>query len=170
MPDQPPDWPEVKKSARRVSLRPRVVQIALPPQGTDNLRKLKDRLPRPNAVDIVVAPKAKKGTEISGKQMQELKSGSVRIDARLDLHGMTQTQAHGELMRFMDKQTMRGARILLVITGKGHELKGVLRQQLPGWLMAGPWAKKILTLHPAHQRHGGDGATYVLLRCKIEQQ
>jgi DNA-nicking Smr family endonuclease len=64
----------------------------------------------------------------------------------------------------MQKQTTRGARLLLIITGKGKDLQGVLRNSLPGWLMAGEFKHQILTIHPAHIRHGGDGATYVLLR------
>ena len=164
------DWQEIKKNAQKISARMRAVKPANEPLlGGDHFRDLKDRLPRPTAVDIVVEPKIKRGREISGAQMGELKSGTMKIEATLDLHGLTQREAHRELDYFMAKQTARGARLLLIITGKGKDLQGVLRQQLPGWLMTGEWARHILTIHPAHRRHGGDGATYVLLR-KIKQQ
>lgn len=164
------DWQEVKKTAKKITQRPRAVAPSVPENETDNFRSLSDRLPRPGAVGMVAKPKMKKGNEISGAQMTALKSGGMKIDARLDLHGMTQRQAHGELERFMKKQTTRGARLLLVITGKGKNNEGVLRLSLPGWLMDGAWKHHVLTIHPAHQKHGGDGATYVLLRRQIEQK
>ncbi|HCM84388.1 MAG TPA: Smr/MutS family protein [Alphaproteobacteria bacterium] len=164
------DWQEVQKSARKIAAKPRA-RVPVAVRNEDhNFRTLKDRLPRPGAVGVVAKPKAKIGREISGHQMTALKAGSVKIDAKLDLHGLTQRQAQGELNHFMKKQIMRGARILLVITGKGKEMQGVLRQALPGWLMTGEWKNDVLTLHPAHAKHGGDGATYILLRRKIEQQ
>ena len=41
---------------------------------------------------------------------------------------------------------------------------GVLRRNVPAWLTASPVAGRILTIVPAHLRHGGDGAFYVILR------
>ena len=96
--------------------------------------------------------------------MTALKTGTMKIDARLDLHGMRQFDAHRELNHFLGKQTARGARLLLIITGKGKDLQGILRTSLPAWLMEGEFKSHILTIHPAHHKHGGDGATYVFLR------
>lgn len=163
------DWHDVKKTAQKIARRPRAAAPTRTETEDNNFRALSDRLPRPGAVGMVAKPKIKKGHEISGAQMTALKSGSMKIDARIDLHGMTQKQAHGELDRFMKKQTTRGVRLLLVITGKGKNNEGVLRLALPGWLMDGSWKHHVLTIHPAHQKHGGDGATYVLLRRQIEQ-
>jgi len=157
------DWAEVKRGAKRIAAKPRAKHDTRV-KDPENIRPLTDRLPRPGKKVAEAKPKTKKGSEISAQQMAELKSGTARIHARLDLHGLTQREAYAELARFMDKQIARGARLLLIITGKGREMQGVLRAALPGWLMAGPWAKYILTIHPAHLRHGGDGATYVLLR------
>lgn len=162
------EWDGVKKSARKIAAKPRAVTPFATQSDDSNFRKLSDRLPRPGAVGVVAKPKIKQGHEISGSQMTALKSGSMKIDAKLDLHGMTQKQALSELNHFMKKQVARGTRLLLVITGKGKDMQGVLRQQLPGWLMTGEWKPHVLTIHPAHQKHGGDGATYVLLRRQIK--
>jgi len=159
-----PDWQEIKTKAERVTAKLRAVRPANIMSDQENFRPLTDRLPRPGKVGLTATPRPKKGHEISGEQMAGLKNGTVKIDAKLDLHGLTQKEAHRELDYFMNKQTARGARLLLIITGKGKDLQGVLRTSLPGWLMASEWAKQILTIHPAHLRHGGDGATYVLLR------
>ncbi len=98
------------------------------------------------------------------KNERRLRDGSFPIDARLDLHGMTQTQAHGALARFITTQHKAGHRKLLVITGKGRGREGVLRQQLQGWLESLAEAPHILTIRHAATRHGGDGAFYVLLK------
>ena len=159
------DWSEIKDRAKRITKKLRAVRPANNERPNDDmLRPFRDRIPRPTKVDLVTKPKAKKGREISGAQMAALKAGTLRIDARLDLHGMTQFDAFRELNHFMQKQTARGSRLLLIITGKGKDLQGILRAHLPGWLMEGEFKNQILTLHPAHLRHGGDGATYVLLR------
>lgn len=164
------EWDGVKKTARKIAVKPRAVTLTAKRRDDgENIRTLTDRLPRPGEVGIKTKPKIKQGREISGTQMAALKSGTMKIDARIDLHGMTQRQAHDELNRFMKKQVTRGVRLLLVITGKGKNNEGVLRLALPGWLMDGEWKRYVLTIHPAHQKHGGDGATYVLLRRQIEQ-
>ncbi len=158
------DWQDIKKRAEQITRRLRAVQPANIVSGQENFRPLKDRLPRPGRVDLAAQPRVKKGNEISGAQMAALKNGAVKIDAKLDLHGLTQSEAHQELGYFLHKQITRGARMLLIITGKGKNNEGVLRTALPDWIMTGEWARYILTIHPAHLRHGGDGATYVLLR------
>jgi len=158
------DWQEIKQKAERITARLRAMRPANILSDQENFNPLMDRIPRPGRVDLVGQPREKMGHEISGAQMEALKGGTMRIDARLDLHGMTQHQAYGELGRFMQRQVTRGARLLLIITGKGKDLQGVLRTSLPGWLMSGEFKPHILTIHPAHLRHGGDGATYVLLR------
>jgi DNA-nicking Smr family endonuclease len=98
--------------------------------------------------------------------LERLSLGRVNVEARIDLHGMDQRQAFAALMGFMDGSARAGRRALLVITGKGalSQGGGVLRRNVPQWLMASPFARRILTITPAHTRHGGDGALYVLLR------
>lgn len=159
------DWESIKQRARRIT---RKIRAVVPANGErmndDMLHPFRDRLPRPSDGQAKAAPRIKQGREISGTQMAALKAGTMNIDARLDLHGRTQHDAFRELNHFMKKHTARGARLLLVITGKGKNNEGVLRMSLPGWLMEGEYRHHVLTIHPAHHRHGGDGATYVLLR------
>jgi DNA-nicking Smr family endonuclease len=95
---------------------------------------------------------------------RQLRDGSFVIEARLDLHGMTQAQAHRTLAHFVTAQHRLGHRRLLVITGKGRDRQGVLRTHLQSWLESLPEARHILTLRNAAPRHGGEGAFYVLLK------
>jgi DNA-nicking Smr family endonuclease len=100
--------------------------------------------------------------------LERLRRGQVTVEARMDLHGMDQRQAFAALMGFLDTSSRLGRRALLIITGKGAagDGGGVLRRNAPAWLMASPMAGRILATAPAHARHGGEGAFYVLLRRK----
>jgi DNA-nicking Smr family endonuclease len=93
-----------------------------------------------------------------------LKRGLCPIEARLDLHGMTQAEAHRALEQFVRAAGAAGRRSLLVITGRGTDRSGVLRSSVPRWLDEGQLRRQILAVAAARPRHGGAGALYVLLR------
>jgi DNA-nicking Smr family endonuclease len=98
------------------------------------------------------------------KREKSLRQGSVEIDAKLDLHGLTQNEAFDTLSTFMRRAVKTGKRHLLIITGKGRTGTGVLRRNLESWLGELPEAGAILALRPAAPQHGGTGAFYVVLR------
>jgi len=103
--------------------------------------------------------------DIDRRSWERLKRGQVTIERKLDLHGKTQTEAHGALNRFLTMAATTGLRCVLVVTGKGGgESRGVLRQMVPRWLTEASNRQTVLTFCPAQPRHGGDGALYVLLR------
>jgi DNA-nicking Smr family endonuclease len=104
---------------------------------------------------------------------RKLIRGKLKPDARIDLHGMTISQAHPALISFIFAAHGRGDRLVLVITGKGKDhdstdpmpiRRGVLRHQVPTWLHTPPLGALVLDIREAHQRHGGGGAYYVYLR------
>jgi DNA-nicking Smr family endonuclease len=98
--------------------------------------------------------------------------GAEAIEARLDLHGRTQSEAHGALLRFLRRAQADGARTVLVITGKGSRKSerdisrehGVLRRQVPHWLALPEFRVFVLGVEDAHVSHGGEGALYVRVR------
>jgi DNA-nicking Smr family endonuclease len=110
------------------------------------------------------------------KAYRKLTRGKLRPEARIDLHGMTLAQAHPALTSFIMASHAAGRRLVLVITGKGSgadrssgpipERRGVLREQVPGWLAAPPCSSVVIQVAQAHQSHGGRGAYYVYLRRK----
>lgn len=106
---------------------------------------------------------------IMRKEMQKLARGNAAIDARIDLHGMTQAEAHGALQRLLHRSQAHGAKFVLVITGKGQPNslrgeRGVLRRQVPMWLTLPEFRRYVLGFDVAHTGHGGEGALYVRLR------
>lgn len=107
------------------------------------------------------------------KSFGKLSRGKLRPEARIDLHGMTLSEAHPALQGFILGSAQLQRRLILVITGKGKpksdfnpmpEVQGVLRRNVPIWLAQAPLSGVILEAIPAHKRHGGEGAIYVYLR------
>ena len=95
---------------------------------------------------------------------ERLKRGRYPVEATLDLHGMTQAEAHRALSGFVGGSRRAGRRCVLVITGHGRMSGGVLKQAVPRWLGEPELRPHILTIAPAQPRAGGSGALYVLLR------
>jgi len=122
----------------------------------------------------LVAAKARKppakgkpgGSGIDGNTRKKMRSGALEPAARLDMHGFTQEEAHKALLSFLRGSHRRGARLTLVITGKGNPAKegGVLKEMVPRWLHQPEFSALIATVERAHIRHGGAGALYVYLR------
>ncbi|MBC7908642.1 MAG: Smr/MutS family protein, partial [Rhodospirillaceae bacterium] len=99
------------------------------------------------------------------RSAERMKKGEMEIDARLDLHGMTQDSAHAHLLAFIARAYDSGRRCVLVITGKGNrEGTGVLRANTPRWLNQSPCRERILGFSFAKPQHGGEGALYVLIK------
>lgn len=119
---------------------------------------------------------AKSAVSLATDQEQQLDShwrrrldlGKMPIEAILDLHGLTQTQAHQALLDFIQQSIAKKRRLVLVITGKGREGKsGVIKQNFLHWLDESASRAAILSVLEAKKHHGGSGAFYVLLRRKI---
>jgi DNA-nicking Smr family endonuclease len=111
------------------------------------------------------------GTGLDGNTRKKMQRGGLEPSARLDLHGYTQEAAHRALLSFLRGSHKRGARLTLVITGKGNPKKegakeggGVLKTMVPRWLHQPEFSALIAAIEPAHISHGGAGALYVYLR------
>jgi DNA-nicking Smr family endonuclease len=124
------------------------------------------------APHVVASPKSPPLAPLDRRLKQRVARGREPIEARLDLHGMTQAQAHTALLRFLRRAHADGVRTVLVVTGKGlrnqdhsqdHE-RGVLRRQVPMWLALPEFRLLVVGFDAAHVGHGGQGALYVRLR------
>tara|TARA_B100000676_G_C18027837_1_gene816714 strand:+ start:442 stop:1026 length:585 start_codon:yes stop_codon:yes gene_type:complete len=105
----------------------------------------------------------------------KLAKGKFTIQGKLDLHGMTQRQAHAALINFIESSFHERKRNLLVITGKGRpsgqddvagygKREGILKSIVPKWLDESPLQSLVLAFTTSQREHGGAGALYVLLR------
>jgi DNA-nicking Smr family endonuclease len=103
---------------------------------------------------------------------RKLAKAAIAPDFTLDLHGHTLDSAHDRLDHGLALALAQQARLVLVIAGKTRPVdaadrgqrRGAIRAKLLDWLAAGPHASRIAAVRPAHQRHGGAGAVYVVLR------
>jgi DNA-nicking Smr family endonuclease len=108
------------------------------------------------------------------KERKRLGKNPELIEARLDLHGFRQREAHTALRSFLFSCSVRGLRHVLIITGKGTaaerqrdffgEERGVLRRLVPQWLGEPELRNLVVSYTASHVRHGGEGALYVRLR------
>jgi len=140
---------------------------------------------RPRLVASAHHPRAPRGGSppVAGEELdrrtldanwdKRLARGLVAPDAEIDLHGLGLDRAHARLMATLAQARAMQARVLLVIAGKPRphdahdqrgERRGAIRAKLLDWLAACPHASAIAAIRPAHQRHGGAGAVYVVLR------
>jgi DNA-nicking Smr family endonuclease len=118
-------------------------------------------------------PSAPPLAPIERRLKRELARGRAAIDAALDLHGLTQAEAHQALRGFLRHSQARGARLVIIVTGKGGPLdepdkwpneRGVLRRLTPQWLREPDLRSVVLGFEEAGRAHGGSGALYVRLR------
>jgi DNA-nicking Smr family endonuclease len=125
--------------------------------------------------EVRILPPAAKTPPLAplGRRLkQRVARGRESIDGRIDLHGMTQARAHAALLAFLVRSQDNGARMVLVVTGKGKggstrdptAERGVLKRQVPIWLSLPEFRAFIVGFEDAHIGHGGEGALYVRLR------
>ena len=104
---------------------------------------------------------------IDKRTLARLRRGLIEPDTVLDLHSLTQDEAHRYLSAALAASQGAGRRCVLVITGKGYGADGavgVLKTMVPRWLLDPPNRGRVLAFCHAARGHGGEGALYVLLR------
>ena len=128
----------------------------------------------PQKSEVIKTAISKQSSEIDRRTEEKIRKGKMPIDAKLDLHGMSQTQAYQALETFIKKSVEQQKRCLLVVTGKGKANstsddwitpgQGVLKQKVPEWLQTSTLKNSVLNFYPAMPKHGGTGALYIYLR------
>jgi len=164
-------WESVAKQTRPLRRKPRAakpetVEAASVPTPVAHPKLLPSaeivRTPKP---EVPAAPPL---APLGRRERSQLSRGKKQIDARLDLHGMTQTRAHHALSGFLHRAHHDGLTFVLIITGKGkmgaESERGVLRRQVPQWLSLPEFRSLVVGFEEAHIGHGGEGALYVRIR------
>ncbi len=163
MPPDKPLWESYTRGVKPVSGKKKAI-----PPVTPRRKKAVQEEPLPVLLKDEGHPLPQ--TVLERKREKDLRKGALEIEARLDLHGLTQAQAFAALADFMRRNVRAGKRRLLVITGAGRDGEGVLRRNLKSWLSRLPEANSILAIREAAPRHGGKGAFYVLLKKRIDSR
>jgi len=170
-------WARIAKTATPLKKKNRVTRVAAPPKPA---QPSKAKVAAKAEAKTTEAPKPPRPshaphTGLDRQTARKLERGALAVEARLDLHGMRQRDAHAALSKFLKWAQSKDYRHVLVITGKGslrdagegfydEEARGVLRQAVPHWLSHGDLAPLIVSFSEAPRRLGGEGALYVRLR------
>jgi DNA-nicking Smr family endonuclease len=164
-------WESVAKQIKPLRKKPRAAKTedAEPPVLPKPAAPLRPhppaKIPRPPKPEPPAVPPL---APLGRRERSQLSRGKKQIDARLDLHGMTQTRAHHALSGFLQRAHHDGLTVVLVITGKGkmgaESERGVLRRQVPHWLSLPEFRALVVGFEEAHIGHGGEGALYVRIR------
>jgi len=104
------------------------------------------------------------GPGLDRRTQERMRRGQIDISACIDLHGMTQAEAHRTLGGFLFDVQAQGHKAVLVITGKGKMGEGVLRDAVPRWLNEPENRQMIRAFSHAAPKDGGEGALYVLMK------
>ncbi len=165
-------WETVAKQFRPLRRKPRAAKplpSAQPPIVAKPGTASKSPAAKPTISKPSGPPAAPPLAPLGRRERSQLARGRKDIDARLDLHGMTQTRAHRALLSFLQRASDDGSAFVLVITGKGRSVgpdseRGVLRRQVPEWLSLPEFRALVVGFEEAHIGHGGEGALYVRVR------
>lgn len=177
-------WDHVVRSVKRLRPEkplapPPVTPAPEPPQvvepAPEAKPKAKAKAGPPPKVVAPAAPPPPPLAALEPKTRRRLTRGA-EVDARLDLHGLTQAAAHRRLRLFLIEAQASGHALVLVITGKGDperlmssgpafgEGRGVLKRAVPLWLAEPDLRAVVVGFESAGRRHGGEGALYVRIR------
>jgi DNA-nicking Smr family endonuclease len=141
--------------------------------------------PAHKPVAPVPRPTAPPLAEFERRKARRIAAGHTDIQARIDLHGLRQSEAHHRLTAFVHRAAANGLSTVLVITGKGGRRtasnaddfdgygardEGVLRRAVPMWLAEPELRALVVSYTSASPRHGGTGALYVHLRRKSRRE
>ncbi|MCW6510192.1 Smr/MutS family protein [Lichenifustis flavocetrariae] len=111
--------------------------------------------------------------DLDRRTRQKIVRGRIGIERAIDLHGLTQPDAHAALRRFLHTAYAEDLRLVLVVTGKGDRSRarsdmfgetGVLKRMVPHWLREFDLRPIVLGFEDAGLPHGGAGALYIRLR------
>lgn len=159
----------------RVALTATPLKGKTPPERTQEEQRFEDMLAAAGAVEppkpaVFTPPSPPKRTDeqhpFDPQTRDRLAKGRLAIGGTVDLHGMTQSEAHGLLLSFLGRAHTAGLRYVLVITGKGASFgsEGALKRAVPNWLSTPPFRVLVSGHESAARHHGGAGALYLRLR------
>ena len=176
LPEDAALWHEVARTVAPLGPRPEITPKAARPEAGAEEPPRKSARPVPPALpgpaDKRRAPTPPALSPLDKRTRGRLARGVTGIDGRIDLHGLTQAAAHRRLLTFLAKAQADGARLVLVITGKGRPAetpygeddRGILKRMTPVWLAAPDLRGIVVGFEAAARAHGGEGALYVRIR------
>lgn len=173
-PEEQALWLQLTRGVRPFRTRVRAAPDPMPndaPPAAPAPKRIKGRVPAPAAPPAPPpTPRRAPVAMLDRSWEKRIRSGQLRPDHSVDLHGHNLGGAHAALEAALRQAVTQGQRVLLVVTGKPRGVRaeaggrGAIRAEIGDWLERSPLADRIASIRVAHPRHGGDGALYVILR------
>jgi len=178
-PDEAELWDRVARTVRPLEPRRVISRKAVEAAATTAPmplppKRVKGRVPPPLPAPppAPAAPRALDRHGLDSTWDRRLAKGVLEPDFTLDLHGASLEAAHARLDHGLTLAIAQGARVVLLVTGRARphdpadrgSRRGAIRAKFLDWVEAGPHASRIAAIRPAHPRHGGGGAVYIVLR------
>lgn len=155
--------PAAPRAPAAVPAAPEPVPLVKPPRSP--------RVAPPPAPPRAKPASPMPGTTLDGQWDRKLAGGRIDPDTTVDLHGHTLDTAYARLDTALADAIARGDRVLLLVTGRPPRpeserphARGRIRAAVGDWIAASRHAARIAAVRPAHPRHGGAGALYIILR------
>ncbi|MBS37132.1 MAG: DNA mismatch repair protein MutS [Thiotrichales bacterium] len=145
---------------KRLKAVPRKRAVPTPEPGADMLSDLEHAASLAHSGGALHFERA----GVQQKTLKKLKRGQLPIEAELDLHGFTVSEAQAAMARFFQEAVHREARCVRIVHGKGFGSEGgvpIIKSRVERWLRLRP---EVLAFTSALPKDGGTGAVYVLLR------
>ena len=105
----------------------------------------------------------------SSNSLKNFKKKKIEPDISLDLHGYTLYSAKSLLQKFISNCYEKNIRNVLIITGKGQNNKGALKEEVPKWLSDKLLNKYVVNFDVASTQFGGDGALLVRIKNRFKK-
>jgi DNA-nicking Smr family endonuclease len=160
--------PIVRDNCREKNRAPSVPSSPRSDNESEIMAKLSDLIEKGEGFVVADTPEYIEGTGYKAHPAlaERLHNGGFAVEAHIDLHGFTVSDAKEAFEEFMSEAVKRGRRVVLIIHGRGLcSPKGpVIKEKVEEWLTRGNWRKWLLAYASARACEGGTGATYVLLR------
>jgi DNA-nicking Smr family endonuclease len=152
----------------RIAVQPMVARNIVS-EDAEVLAELSDLVSGQGAFELTETEEYVEGTRlgIDPRLVSRLRRGDFSMQAHIDLHGMTQSDAKAALTEFILDSVRKGRRAVLVVHGRGLRSPGghpVLKHATAHWLSHGTIGGYVLAFTTARMYDGGAGAVWVLLR------
>ena len=100
---------------------------------------------------------------------KNLKNRKIMPNMILDLHGHTLNSSKLLLHKFIPNCYEKNIRNILIITGKGQNNKGTLKEEVPKWLNDKFFNKFLVNFNQAPKHYGGSGALLVRIKNRFKK-
>lgn len=159
-------WLELNSATKKISTKKYFQKAPIHHKIKVDHQKMLHFYPKTSAIHIEPGYHA----HLHSNFLKKIKNGKMEIDAKIDLHGMNLAQAEKNFLEFIQNAIVLKKRLLLIVTGKGTNNNGAIKNEVAKWVNHPQISGYIAYFDYPPPVHGGKGALYLLLRIGASEQ